>query len=82
MADFICRHAKGIANLFDHPPNLPPSMAFQAIFEKCLAIFDQAEVAGFVSKIDSDGAVFSSRVGRRAHVSPLCHQVSSADETR
>jgi hypothetical protein len=50
--------------------------------EKRLAVFQQAEVRRFVSKIDSDGAVCSRRFGRCAHVSPLCHQVSSADETR
>src|SRR5262245_25174351 len=50
--------------------------------DKCLAIFNQAEVGGFVSKIDGDGAVFSRRFGRCAHVSPLCPQVSSAEETR
>ena len=52
------------------------------LFDKRLANLNQAEVGGFVSKIDSDGAVFLSRFGRCAHVSPLCHQVSSADETR
>jgi hypothetical protein len=50
--------------------------------DKRLAVFDHAEVGGFVSKIDGDGAVFSRRFGRCAHVSPLCHPVSSADETR
>ena len=50
--------------------------------DKCLAIFNQAAVGGFVSKIDGDGAVFSRRFGRCAQVSPRCHQVSSADETR
>src|SRR6266850_1176903 len=50
--------------------------------DKRLAVFNQAEVGCFVSKIDGDGAVCSRRFGRCAHVSPLCHQVSSADETR
>jgi hypothetical protein len=50
--------------------------------DKRLAVFNQAEIGGFISKIDGDGAVFSRRVGRCVHVSPLCHQVSSADETR
>jgi hypothetical protein len=45
-------------------------------FDKRLAVFNQAEVGGFVSKIDGDGAVFSSRFGRCAHVSPPGHQVS------
>jgi hypothetical protein len=49
---------------------------------KRLTVGNQAEVRGFVSKIDRDGAVFSRRFGRCAHVSPLCHQVSSDDETR
>src|SRR5262244_4014513 len=50
--------------------------------DKRLAVFNQAEVGGFVSKINGNGAVFSRRYGRCAHVSPLWHQVSSADETR
>ena len=54
----------------------------QHTFEKRLAVFQQVEVGRFVSKIDGDGAVCSRRFGRCAHVSPLCHQVSSADETR
>jgi hypothetical protein len=44
--------------------------------EKRLTVFHQAEVGSLVSKIDGDGAVFSRRFGRCAHVSPLCHQVS------
>ena len=54
----------------------------QHTFDKRLAVAKQAEVGRFISKIDGDGAVFSRRFGRCAHVSPLCHQVSSADETR
>jgi hypothetical protein len=45
-------------------------------FANRLAIFNQAAGGGFVAKIDSDGAVFPSRFGRCAHVSPLVHQVS------
>jgi hypothetical protein len=51
-------------------------------FEKRLAIAKQLKVGRFVSKIDGDRAVFSGRFGRYAYVSPLCHQVSQADETR
>ncbi len=45
-------------------------------FDKRLAVFDQAEVGGFVSKINGDGAVYSRRLGRWAHVFPLGPQVS------
>ena len=38
--------------------------------EKRLAIAQQVEVGGFVSKIDSDGAVASRRFGGGAHGSP------------
>src|SRR5215813_1347841 len=38
--------------------------------EKRLAIAQQVEVGGFVSKIDRDGAVVSCRFGCCAHVSP------------
>jgi hypothetical protein len=41
------------------------------IFNKRLAVSNQAEVCGFVSKIDGDRAVFAPRFGRCAHVSPL-----------
>src|SRR2546426_1730601 len=51
-------------------------------FEKRLAVAKQLEVSRFVPEIDSDGAVFSYRFGRCAHVSPLCHQVLSAEETQ
>jgi hypothetical protein len=54
----------------------------QDTLEKRLAVSYQAQVGGFVSKIDGDGPVFSRRCGRCAHVSPLCHQVWYADETR
>jgi hypothetical protein len=42
-------------------------------FDKRLPVVNQAEVGGFVVKIDSDGTVFSSRFGCYAHVSPLYH---------
>jgi hypothetical protein len=45
-------------------------------FDKRLAVCHQAEVGGFVSKINSDGTVFSRRFGRYAHVLSLRHQVS------
>ena len=51
-------------------------------FDKRLAVAQQLKVGRFVLKIDGDGPVFSRRFGRCAHVSPLCHRVSSADETR
>jgi hypothetical protein len=38
--------------------------------EKRLAIAQQVEVGGFVSKIDSDGAVVSCRFGCCTHMSP------------
>jgi hypothetical protein len=38
--------------------------------KKRLAIAQQVEVGGFVSKIDRDGAVVSRRFGCCAHVSP------------
>jgi hypothetical protein len=50
--------------------------------DKCLARFNQVEVGRFVSKIDSDGAVFSRRFSHCAHVSPQCPQVSSAEKTQ
>jgi len=40
-------------------------------FNKRLAVCTQAEVGGFVSTIDGDGAVFAPRFGRCAQVSPL-----------
>jgi hypothetical protein len=51
-------------------------------FDKRLAVARQLNVGRFVLKIDGDGPVFSRRLGRCAHVSPLYHQVSSAGETR
>src|SRR5262249_19166449 len=51
-------------------------------FHKRLAVAQQLNVGRFVSKIDSDGAVFAGLFGRCAHVSPPGHQVSSAEETR
>jgi hypothetical protein len=51
-------------------------------FDKRLAVCNEVEVGRLIWKIDSDRAVFSRRFGRRTPVSPLGHQVSSADETR
>ena len=50
--------------------------------EERLAIAQQVEGGGVVSKIDRDGTVIAGPFGCCAHVSPLGHQVSSADETR
>src|SRR5207248_539249 len=50
--------------------------------EERLAIAQQRKVGRFVSKIDSDGAVFAGPFGGLSHMSPLGHQASSADETR
>ena len=50
--------------------------------EKRLAIAKQLKVGRFILKIDGDGPVFAGLFGCFAHVSPLGHQVSSADETR
>ena len=50
-------------------------------FEERLPIAKQLNVGRFISKIDGDRAVFSGRFGGYAHVSPLYHQVSQADET-
>jgi hypothetical protein len=44
-------------------------------FEARLPIAKQLEVHRFASEIDGDGAVFSRRLSRCAHVSPLRHQV-------
>jgi hypothetical protein len=44
-------------------------------FEERLPIAKQLEVHRFASEIDGDGAVFSRRLSRCAHVSPLRHQV-------
>ncbi len=51
-------------------------------FDKRLAIAQQLKVGGFILEINGDGAVFSRRFGCCAHMSPLGHQVSQADETR
>jgi hypothetical protein len=51
-------------------------------FDKRLPIAQELKVGRFVSKIDSDGAVFAGPFGCCTHVSPPGHQVSSADETR
>jgi hypothetical protein len=51
-------------------------------FDKRPAIAKQLKVGGFILEVNGDGAVFSRRFGRCAHVSPLGHQVSQADETR
>jgi len=50
-------------------------------FNKRLPIAQQLKVRGFVSQIDGNGTVVSNRFGRCAHRSPLCPQVSEADET-
>ncbi len=50
--------------------------------DKRLAITKQLKVRRFVSKIPGDGPVFAGLFGCYAHVSPLGHQVSPADETR
>jgi hypothetical protein len=73
------------------PPSITGGLVFELktqgqhegedTLEKRLAVFHQVEVSGFVSKIHGDGPVFSRRFGRCAHGSPLCHQVSEADET-
>jgi hypothetical protein len=52
-------------------------------FDKRLAIAKQLKVGGFILEINGDGAVFSRRFGRCAHVSPLGHQVFAMyDSTR
>src|SRR5215475_3684760 len=51
-------------------------------FDTCLTVTEQLHVGRFVVKIDSDGVVVADLFGCCAHVSPLGHQVSSADETR
>jgi hypothetical protein len=51
-------------------------------FDNRLAVAQQLNVGRFVLKIDGDGPVFSRRCGRCVQVSPLYHQVSSAEETR
>jgi hypothetical protein len=45
-------------------------------FYKGLAVANELKVGRFVPKIDGDGAVFSSRFSRCAHVSSLCPQVA------
>ena len=50
--------------------------------EKRLPVCYQAKIRRFVSKIDSDGAVFSRRFRRCAHVSLPGYQVSEGGETR
>jgi hypothetical protein len=47
-----------------------------------LAVAKQLKGGRFVSRIDGDGPVFTGPLGSCAHVSPLCHQVLSADETQ
>src|SRR5215813_12255741 len=54
----------------------------QHTFAKCFPIAKQLEVRRFAPEIDGDGAVFSRRFICCAHVSPLYHQVSSAEETQ
>jgi hypothetical protein len=42
-------------------------------FDKRLAVIKELKVGHFIVEIDGDGAVFSSRFGRCAHVSPPGH---------
>src|SRR5262245_15100056 len=51
-------------------------------FEKRLPICYQAKIRCFVSKIDGDGAVFSGRFRRCAHVSLPGYQGAEGGETR
>ena len=51
-------------------------------FDKRLTVCNQVKVGRVVSKVNGDSAVFSRRFRRCAHVLPLCHQVSEADETQ
>jgi hypothetical protein len=51
-------------------------------FDKRLPVGNQVKVGCGVSKVDGDSAVFSRRFRRCAHVLPLCHQVSEAEETQ
>ena len=51
-------------------------------FEERLPIAKQLEVRRFAPEIGSDGAVFSRRFRRCAHMCPLCHQVLEAEETQ
>jgi hypothetical protein len=44
-------------------------------FEERLPIAKQLEIRSFAPEIDGDGAVFSRRLSRYAHVSPPGHQV-------
>jgi hypothetical protein len=44
-------------------------------FEERLPIAKQLNVGRFAPEIDSNGAVFSRRLSRCAHVLPPCHQV-------
>ncbi len=50
-------------------------------FDKRPAIAKQLNVGGFILEVDGDGTVYARRFGRCAHVSPLGHQVSQAEET-
>src|SRR5262249_9192544 len=49
-------------------------------FEKCFPIAKQLEVRRFALEISGDGTVFSRRMSCGARVSPLYHQVWSAEE--
>jgi hypothetical protein len=51
-------------------------------FEERLPIAKQLEVRRFAPEIDSDGPVCSRRFSRCAHVLPLWHQGSEAEETQ
>jgi hypothetical protein len=44
-------------------------------FEERLPIAKQLKVGRFAPELDSNGAVFSRRLSRCAHVLPPCHQV-------
>jgi hypothetical protein len=51
-------------------------------FETRLAVSKYLKVIIFILKIDGDSPVFSRRFGPCTHVSPLWHEVSSAEKTR
>src|SRR5262245_59259661 len=49
-------------------------------FHERLAIAEHLKISGFVMKIDSDGAVLSSRVGGRSHALPSIEMAVGTDE--
>ena len=51
-------------------------------FDKRLPVCNQVKVGRVISKVNGDSAVFSRRFRCCAHVLPLCHQVSEAEETQ